>query len=127
MSQVDTTNSEFSILYLEDEILIAIDVTSLLRDSGFKLVKTVHRLKSAWDAAASTQFDIALLDINVDGKQTSIELGEKLKSEGVHVVFASGNGADACQLEERGFHFIDKPFTHEALSEQIANVLRQTA
>lgn len=127
MSPTDTNFSKYNVLYLEDEVLIAIDVSYFLRDLNFSEVKTVHRLGAAWDAISENEFDFALLDINVDQKQTSIELGEQLKANGVHVIFASGNSSDCRRMRDRGFHFIDKPFSHEALREQIVSILKQAA
>lgn len=111
------------VLYLEDEILIALDVTSALKDAGFSTVKTVHRLKDAWEAIEAEAYDVALLDINVDRRQTSFELGDHLKKNDTIVVFASGNGTDCERLREQGFQFIDKPFSHKALTETIAEAL----
>lgn len=125
MNQVKSGNSDLSILYLEDEVLISIDTSTFLRDSGFKEVKTVHRLKSAWDAVDGHHFDIALLDINVDGGQTAIELGQHLRSQNIPVIFASGNGGDGSRLEADGFQFIDKPFSYDALTEQLSRALHQ--
>ncbi|MEM9969938.1 MAG: response regulator [Pseudomonadota bacterium] len=122
--------SEFqtrSILYLEDELLIAFDVSSFLRDAGFSSVQTAHRLREARAAADETRFDIALLDINVDRSQNSLELGAELKAKGTLVIFASGNGTDCASLQRDGYHVIDKPFSHGDLEATMVAALREAA
>ena len=112
-----------SVLYLEDEVLIALDVSHYLGEVGFGEILVAHRLRDAWSAIDDRTFDLALLDINVDKNQTSIELGERLMTDGTPVIFVSGSGAEREPLENRGFRFIDKPFSHEALQHEITVAL----
>ena len=114
---------EKSVLYLEDEFLIALDVSYYLNDAGFREVTVLHRLRDAWAAIDQNNFDLALLDINVDKDNTSIELGERLMSTGTPVIFISGNGTDRSNLEGRGFRFINKPFSHRSLEDEISDAL----
>ena len=111
--------SKKSVLYLEDEVLIAIDVSYFLQETGFGTVCVKHRLADAWSASEKSAFDIALLDINVDRGQSSIELGQYLSKQGIPVIFVSGNSANKESLIEDGFAFINKPFSHEKLREAI--------
>ena len=112
-----------SVLYLEDEVLIALDVSHYLGEVGFGEISVTHRLRDAWSAIDDRTFDLALLDINVDKQQTSIELGERLLSDGTPVIFISGSGAEREPLEGRGFRFVNKPFSHQALEHQIIAAL----
>lgn len=121
MGHVEYQNQ--SVLYLEDEVLIALDVTHFLKDAGFGDVSVNYRLSDAWTSIDERPFDLALLDINVDKEQTSIELGERLLSDGTPVIFISGSGADREPLEGRGFRFVNKPFSHQALEHQITAAL----
>lgn len=114
-----------SVLYLEDEILIALDVSHLLGEAGFGEISVAHRLRDAWAAIDGKKFDLALLDINVDKNQSSIELGERLMSCGTPVIFVSGSGAERENLRNRGFRFIDKPFSNKVLQSQISAVLSE--
>lgn len=116
------TGKELKILYLEDEVLIAFDVSEFLSDLDIGEVTTTYKLSEAWSKARSATPDLALLDINVDRGQKSFELGDHLKQAGCEVIYASGNGSDSKQLRTKGFHFIDKPFSHKDLEELIRNV-----
>ncbi|PVA05875.1 response regulator [Thalassorhabdomicrobium marinisediminis] len=114
------------ILYLEDEPLVALDTSEHLESLGFGQVEVAYRLASAEKKAAEGDFDLAMLDINVDGGQTSIALGQKLKESGVQVVFASGNSFEADRLCNEGFAFLDKPFSLGQLSETLKTLASQS-
>lgn len=120
-----TSADLLNILYLEDEVLIAFDVSELLQDLDVGEVTTTYKLSDAWDKARDRLPDVALLDINVDRGQNSFELGDHLKASGCAVIYASGNGTDAEDLRANGFHFIDKPFSHDGLSTLIQTVLAE--
>ncbi|WP_238368664.1 response regulator [Mesobacterium pallidum] len=107
------------ILYLEDEILIALDTSEHLETLGFDSVVMAHRLDQAREAAATTTFDFALLDINVDRGQTSLSLGEDLNRTGVVVIYASGSSEKATDLRADGCLFLDKPLSLTVLTDTL--------
>ena len=111
--------NELRVIYLEDEPLVALDTNEHLNTLGFKDVTVAYRLSQAEAAVAQNRFDIAILDINVDRGQTSIDLGKELAASGARVIFASGNGDDAEALRKQGFWFLDKPFSLNALTQKI--------
>ena len=116
-----------SVLYLEDEPLIAFDTSEHLKEIGFGRVKSVYRLDSAQAAAREGTYDLAIFDINVDGGQTSIALGDELAGRGIPVIFASGSSSQKGKLEKNGHQFVNKPFSLAALTEEIRRALRTAA
>lgn len=111
------------IIYLEDEPLIAIDTGEYLQSLGFEKVEIAHRLEKANEAADEMDFDLALLDINVNGGQTSFELGQMLSERGTKVVFASGRSSSTQQIEENGHYFLSKPFSLVDVRDKLAEIL----
>lgn len=111
------------VLYLEDEPLISLDTADCLRELGFLEVVAVGRLKAAEDAYASQTFHLAILDINVDQGQTSLQFGKAAQQAGIPVIFASGNGADADILRKRGYRFLSKPFSPAQLEDEVLKAL----
>lgn len=99
------------------------DTGDHLTTLGFDHVVVAHRLVKAEALAKERDFDLALLDINVDGKQTSIELGRYLKGKGTTVIFASGNSQAAPGLRKDGFFFMDKPFSLDGMTAFLRGVL----
>lgn len=112
-----------TILFLEDEPLVAIDTTEQLEDMGFSEVATFYRLENAMNAIEERSFDFALLDINLGGGQTSHELGQALQDDGTIVVFASGNSGEVDTLTEQGYVFLHKPYTERSLKNCLASQL----
>jgi len=60
--------SDRRILYLEDEIIIALDTAETLREMGFAQVGLAHNLRKARKLAEAGGYDVALLDVNVGGE-----------------------------------------------------------
>ncbi|WP_375281220.1 response regulator [Pseudooctadecabacter sp.] len=112
-----------TILYLEDEPLIAMDTGDHLEDLGFARVNIAYRLAAAEKLVAELDFDFALLDINVDGGQNSLDLGRTLAERGTAVIFASGNSGAGRDLRAEGYSFLDKPFALAALTDHLAEML----
>ncbi|SEM95734.1 Response regulator receiver domain-containing protein [Loktanella fryxellensis] len=98
-----------SLLYVEDEVIVALDVYDGLKDDlGFD-VEMAHNLKSAMEKCETRSFDYALLDMNLGNGENSLELGMRLARRGTHVVFASGyNRNEIAQIDQ--FQLIEKPF-----------------
>lgn len=114
-----------TVLYLDDEPLVAFDTGDHLHSLDFEKVVVTYRLAQAEAAAKEIDFDLAILDINVDRGQTSLALGERLSQEGCRVLFASGYSAASARLREEGYGFIDKPFSLNALTDALSNLLQR--
>ena len=80
---------ETKILIVEDEILIADYLMDILREEGFMNIVMAHDLEGALDAMHSFLPDIILMDINLNGKNSGIEL-VRLKNETSGVLFLTG-------------------------------------
>ncbi len=127
MTKPDCPYSDLKVLYLEDEALIAFDTSEHLRDMGFGEVTCAYRLKHAEAAAADQHYDVAIFDINVDGNQTSVALGEQLARSGTKMIFASGSTPEMDRLRELGYRIVGKPFTLAQLSKEIDEALAEPA
>lgn len=112
-----------SVLLLEDEFLIALDTEQILKELGAASVEIVATLEDAESCAAARRFDVALLDVNING-QMSFDLAQRLRERGIPVVFATGY-----DLPNRGRPQTDvgicvgKPFTTERLYEALRAAL----
>lgn len=111
------------VLLLEDEFLIALDAEQMLMELGARQVETAATLGEAVERARQGNFDIALLDVNVNGEM-SFDLAEMLRSRGVPVVFATGY-----ELKGRAIPGLDpamcvsKPYTNERLRQALCGAL----
>jgi DNA-binding NtrC family response regulator len=109
--------SECVILYVEDEIIIALDTAQTLEDMGFAEVRLAHNLRRARVLAEQDVPDCALLDVNIAGEGLSLELGAALMAQGVPVVFASGYNRHEMEAEHAGLTFVEKPLSAAAIAD----------
>lgn len=112
-----------SVLVLEDEFLIALDAEQILRDLGVRQVAIAATLSEAEDRTRAGDFDVALLDVNVNGEM-SFGLAQTLRARGVPVVFTTGY-----ELKDRVDTSVDpefcvsKPYTSERLRQALCAAL----
>ena len=104
-----STPSKSRLLYVEDEVIVALDVSDgLEHDLGFD-VHMAHNLSSAMAKCEKNDYDYALLDMNLGNGENSLALGLMLAERGTHVVFASGyNRNEIARID--AFQLIEKPF-----------------
>ena len=114
-----------SVLLLEDEYLIAMDTEQTLESFGVAKVTVVNTLEEAAKAAADQSIDVAILDININGK-SSFDVAERFCEKGTPIVFASGYGARKRQgsVAEDAI-YLNKPYTKESLRDSIIAALQK--
>ena len=119
--------SDATILYLEDEIIIALDTAQTLEELGFAAIRVVHNLRRARaEAEALISGDCALLDVNISGEGLSLDLGRELIARGVRVVFASGYNRHEMEAEHAGLTFVEKPLNAETIADGFARLQAAT-
>jgi DNA-binding response OmpR family regulator len=78
------------ILIVEDEMLVAMELESILHDLGHEPVGIAPDLPSAEQLAVSP-LDLALVDLNLRDGLTGPEIGKRLSERGVSVLFITAN------------------------------------
>ncbi|WOS61888.1 response regulator [Sinorhizobium fredii] len=113
-----------SVLVVEDNFLIAMDMGEILSALGVKGVHIAATVEKAMEIVAAHPIDFAILDINL-GDETSFTVAESLIARGIHFGFTSGYG-DLLALPGhlRGIPRIEKPFSEGSLSSLIAAAFR---
>ena len=88
-------NSDISVLIIEDEEIWADRISSDLKHLGFKICAVANSVEDALPAITGNNFDIALLDINLHGKNTGIELGRMISQTlNKPIIFITGYFTD---------------------------------
>lgn len=80
------------VLVVEDEPLVAMDVSSELAEAGATVVKIAQTLQDAVRAAAGEEIDVALLDGNLSGESVD-QVAEVLARRAIPFCFLSGYGS----------------------------------
>ncbi|TCN32581.1 response regulator [Sinorhizobium americanum] len=113
-----------SVLVLEDNFLIAMDMGEILGALGVKKVHIATTVEKAMEIVAAHPVDFAVLDINL-GDETSFTVAESLMARGINFGFTSGY-SDLLTLPGhlREIPRIEKPFSEGSLSSLIAAAFR---
>ncbi len=110
---------DISVLVVEDEETWMHKITYDLNQFGFKVVGTAGNLDDALPAISANNFDIALLDINLHGKNSGIELGKMigitLKKPFIFITSSVHDGIIAETAAARPSAFLTKPYTPASL------------
>jgi DNA-binding response OmpR family regulator len=77
------------VLIAEDEFLVGIQLEEDLRSAGCSIVGPFSTLEMATRAARGEHFDLAILDINLNGNMV-YPLADELSARGVPFIFLSG-------------------------------------
>ena len=115
-----------TILIVEDEALLAIDIASMVEELGFEVFGTVSSVEDGLSAVETGTPDLAILDANLSG-QSSIPLAEAFAARGVPVIFASGYsqiGDLPASLENAPR--LMKPVSATELEQTLSQILRSS-
>jgi CheY-like chemotaxis protein len=106
------------ILVVEDELMIRMLLEGMLTDLGHTVAAEAGGIDEALEFARDADFDVALLDVNLNGKPIT-PVVEILVRRGVPFVFASGYGQSGVPELYRASPTLQKPFQAEALAQAI--------
>jgi CheY-like chemotaxis protein len=112
-----------TILFVEDEVLIRMDMAEFLRTCGYR----VHEAGNAAEALDVLQskfaMDVVVTDVDIPGEMDGQALAKWVRENrpGVGVILASGVARDI-DVAEFG-SFIGKPYTGRALLELVKQAL----
>ena len=79
-----------TLLIVEDEIMTAIDLREELEESGFHVLDLTSHPHEALAAARDGAPDLALVNIQLHGRDDGIGLATQFKAMGIPVLFISG-------------------------------------
>jgi CheY-like chemotaxis protein len=119
---VDGAQNGKRVLVVEDELMIRMLLEDMLGELGYTIAAEAARLDEALDAAKNGQFDLAILDVNLNG-QTIAPVAEALAARGTPFVFATGYGERGLPDAYRDRPTLKKPFQMDGLSKTIAIAL----
>src|ERR1700709_1942223 len=89
-----------SVFLVEDEVMIRMMVADMLEELGSSVAAEAGEINEAIRLAGSAEFDIAILDGNVNGKAIS-PVAEVIQARNRPFVFATGYGAQGLPEEFR--------------------------
>jgi CheY-like chemotaxis protein len=115
-----------TVFLVEDEAMIRMMVADMLEELGYRIAAETGEINEAIRLAKTTEFDIAILDVNVNGKVIS-PVAELIKARNRPFIFATGYGTQGVPEDYRDRPTLQKPFQIETLAEVIASTLKSVA
>ncbi len=108
-----------SIVVVEDERIVALDLSQRLAEMGYRVLKTVARGEDALRAVASLRPDLVLMDINIEGSIDGIEAACRIREASrTPVVFMTAYAEDetlARAQAGRPYGYLIKPYESREL------------
>jgi CheY-like chemotaxis protein len=115
-----------SVFLVEDEVMIRMMVADMLGELGYRIAAEAGDIPEALKLARTTEFDLALLDVNLDGHVIT-PVAEAIKMRNRPFIFATGYDSSGLPEEFREYPTLQKPFQIDMLAGEIDNVLNAPA
>jgi CheY-like chemotaxis protein len=113
------------ILVLEDEMLLAMMIETMLSELGYRTLKAA-RVASGVRLATTARLDCAILDINLDS-ETSYPVAATLRRRGIPFLFATGYNAPSLDPGYRYCPILCKPYSERDLERVLTKALARAA
>ncbi len=108
-----------AILVVEDQMLIALNVETMLMEGGADRIETCGSVADALRKLSTFTPDVAVLDINL-GEDNSLPIAEELSKRGIPMVFATGySGIATIPAALARMPIIHKPYDTDTLIQAI--------
>ncbi|MCM4171411.1 DNA-binding response regulator [Arenibacter sp. TNZ] len=122
-------NQTTRILIVEDDMIIAANISVQLTNLGYEVIGIETRGEEAILHASANTPDIILLDINLKGRVNGIEAAIQIqKFKRIPIIYLTANSDEATFTKAKATHpyaFISKPFNNLDLQRTIALVVDQ--
>ncbi len=124
MAPEDNENNSKSILIVEDESIIALNLKYDLEDLGYEVIDIVDTGDDAIDKAVEYRPDLTVMDINLKGDINGIQAAKKILALDLAVIYLTANTDDITFNEATSTSpasaFIPKPYDINTLSKNVA-------
>ena len=110
------------VLIVEDEMIVSMLLEDFLTDLGCEPVGPAARLDDALTMARNEAIDAALLDLNLNGKETH-PVADILMERGIPFAFATGYGPGGIPERYRDGPVLPKPFRRADLERVLARLM----
>jgi DNA-binding response OmpR family regulator len=110
------------ILIIEDEPMLSSSIEDMGRELGCHIVGPAARLDHALTLALQSDIDVAVLVINVDGS-VIYPVADVLRFRGIPFFFSVGDDFRPLPQRFEGSPTLPKPFSTQALSNALGEIL----
>lgn len=87
-----TETTSISILIVEDDASFALELEMLIQDIGYQVAGVADSAASALEEIYSKRVDFILMDVDIKGKMTGLELGKKIRPVKIPILYITSFG-----------------------------------
>jgi len=87
-----TETTSISILIVEDDASFALELEMLIQDIGYQVAGVADSAASALEEIYSKRVDFILMDVDIKGKMTGLELGKKIRPIKIPILYITSFG-----------------------------------
>jgi len=124
-------NQALKILMVEDDMIIAADISTQLTKLGYQVIGINIRGEDALNMIENNRPDLVLMDIVLTGKMNGIETAQIVSEKfQIPVIFLTSNSDDATfqkALTAQPYAFISKPFQKSELARTLKLTFQRIA
>ena len=110
MSLAPTATAAKTLMIVEDEVLVAMNLRDELEAAGYRVLDLSDRHGEALEIAKLCKPDLALVNIRLAGRDDGIELAEQLKALEIPVLLISGQINRARSAQTVAIASLPKPY-----------------
>jgi CheY-like chemotaxis protein len=107
-----------SILIVEDDVLLATDLTVFLRGLGVSIAHAAPSNPAALSALVHYVFDAAVLDVNLQNEWV-FPVANALRDREIPFLFLTAYSPDSVPADHRHRPFLQKPYNNAVLADQL--------
>ena len=97
------------VLVVEDEMTVAMLIEDMVAELAYEIAAIVPRLEDAMQYRDAGNFDLAILDVHLNGK-TVFPFAAELEEREIPFLFVTAYGPRGIPPEYRHHHVLQKPF-----------------
>lgn len=112
-----------TLMIVEDEALVAMTLRDELEDAGYHVLDLTDRHKDAVATARKRLPDLALVNIQLGGRDDGIALAEQLKGMNIPVLLISGQVSRASSAATVAVGSMPKPYSPADMVKAVAYLL----
>ena len=116
-----------NILIVEDNLSFAIELEMMVKDLGYQIIGRVDNSRDAFKIINKKSPDLILMDIDIKGSLTGIEIAEQIKTKGIPILFITSFAQEEYYLEAKKTNLIGymvKPVNKFSLRSSIEMAFR---
>jgi len=110
------------VLVVEDEMVVAMLVEDMITELGYEVAAVVSRVEDAMALADSGNFDVAVLDVHLNGKLI-FPFADALSKRQIPFMFATGYGERGIPPHHAKCPVLQKPFRAEDLERALVRLI----